>query len=70
MNGSKSVLISESKLQKAIKLRDELDGMIETAQILGNKPLMASLRRSEQDLRSGKVTRIASRKELDDFFRR
>ncbi len=70
MNGSKQVLISESKLQKAIKLRDELDGMIETAQILSNKSLMASLRRSERDLRNGRVARVASRKELDDFFRR
>lgn len=70
MNGSRSVVISEAKLEKARKLRDELDEMIETAEILNSRALMRSLQRGERDLRKGKITIVASKKELDDFFRR
>lgn len=67
---TKTTVISKGKLEQAIRLRDELDEMIETAEILGNKRLMASIRRSENDLGKGKVTRVTSHRELDDFFRR
>lgn len=69
MNGAKSSLLPKSRIKTAMKVRDELDGLIETARILGNAPLMGSLRRSEQDIKSGKLTKATSRKDLDRFFR-
>lgn len=68
-NGS-TVLISSKKIEEARRLRDELDSLIETAEILNNKGLMESIKRSEKDIKEGRVTRVASKKELDDFFSR
>ena len=51
-------------------MRDELDSLIETAEILNDKNLTESIKRSEKDIKEGKATRVASKKELDDFFRR
>ena len=69
VNGS-SVLISLRKIEEAKKLRDELDSLIETAEILNNKALMKSIRRSEKYIKEGKFTRITSKKALEDFFKR
>lgn len=68
-NGS-TVLISSKKIEEARRLRDELDSLIETAETLNNKSLMESIKRSEKDIKEGRVTRIGSKKELDDFFSR
>ncbi|MEK6941572.1 MAG: hypothetical protein AABW85_01830 [archaeon] len=68
-NGS-TVLISSKKIEEARRLRDELDSLIETAEILNNKDLIESIKRSEKDIKEGRVTRIGSKKELDDFFSR
>ena len=41
-----------------------------TAEIMNNKSLMESIKRSEKDIKQGRAIRIGSKKELDDFFRR
>ena len=68
-NGS-TVLIPSKKIEEARRLRDELDSLIETAEIMNNKSLVESIKRSEKDIKEGRATRIGSKKELDDFFRR
>ncbi len=65
-----TVLISGKKIVEAERLRDELDSLIETAKILNDKFLLKSIKRSENDLKSGRVTRIKSKEELSAFFRR
>jgi len=65
-----TILISSEKIAEAKRLRDELDSLIETAEILNNKALIKSIRQSERDIKEGKFTRIASKKELEDFFKR
>lgn len=57
------------KIEEAKKLRDELESLIETADILTNKRLLASIRRSEEDLKKGRFTRVKSERELDEFFK-
>ncbi len=66
---STTVIISKQRLEQAKKLRDELDSLIETAEILNNKALMRSIKRSERDLKEGRFTKVSSRKELNDFFK-
>ncbi|MBI2598032.1 MAG: hypothetical protein HYW50_02450 [Candidatus Diapherotrites archaeon] len=68
-NGS-TVLVFSKKIEEARRIRDELDSLIETAEILNDKNLMQSIKRSEKDIKEGRVTRVSSKKELDDFFRR
>lgn len=68
-NGS-AVFILAKKIEEAKRLRNDLDSLIETAEILNNKNLAESIKRSEKDIREGRVTRAGSKKELDDFFRR
>ena len=70
MSGTSTILISAKKISEAKKLRDELDSLIETAEILNNKTLMERIRRSEDDIKKGRFTRISSKEQLDDFFRR
>ena len=69
LNGVKSSLMQKSGLNRAIKARAGYVNVKETAGILRNAPLMASLRRSEQDLQNGKVAKVTSSKCLDRFFR-
>lgn len=68
-NGS-TVLVLAKKIEEAKHVRNDLDSLIETAEILNNKNLAESIKRSEKDMREGRVTKIDSKKELDDFFRR
>lgn len=68
MANGKSVTIPKNKLIEAKKLRDELSSLIETAEILNNKKLFNSIKKSEQDLKKGKLTKVKSKKDLDDFF--
>ena len=70
MANGKSVQVPASRIRAATKLRDELDSLIETAEILNDKRLAKSIRRSEEDVRHGRFTRITTRKELDDFFKK
>ena len=70
MANTATILISNKKISEAKKLRDELDSLIETAEILNNKTLMNSIRRSEFDIKKGKFTKISSKKQLNEFFRR
>ncbi len=68
-NGS-AVLVLAKKIEEAKRLRNDLDSLIETAEILNNKNLAGSIKRSEKDIQEGRVTRIDSKKGLDNFFRR
>ena len=70
MTNTATVLISNKKISEAKKLRDELDSLIETAEILNNKVLAESIRRSSLDMKRGKFTKIGSKKQLAEFFRR
>ncbi len=40
------------------------------SEITNNKNLMKSIKRSEKDIKNGRFTKIASKKELDAFFRK
>ena len=70
MVNASAILIFSKKIDEAKKLRDQLDSLIETAEILNNKALVKSIRQSEKDIKKGKFTRITSKKALEDFFKR
>ena len=70
MPSTQTVLIPSKKILEAKKLRDELDSLIETAEILNNRALAESIRRADLDIKKGKFTKINSKRQLDEFFRR
>lgn len=70
MSQTATMVIPQKKIIEAKKLRDELNLLIETAEIVNNRGLMQSIQKSEQDIKSGKIAKINSKKELDDYFKR
>ena len=67
---SETTIIPKETISKAKNVRDELDSLIETAEILNNKKLLESIKRSEKDFREKKTTKVSSEKELDEFFKK
>ena len=66
---SATMVISKQRLEEAKRLRDELDSLIETAEIMNNKALARSILRSERNLKEGKYTKVGSKKGLEAFFK-
>lgn len=70
MTREDTIVIPKKRIIEAKNIRDELDSLIETAEILNNKKLIQSIRKSEKDFKEEKITKISSEKELKEFFRR
>jgi len=49
-------------------LRDELDDIIETIEILSDKELLEGIRRSLEDLNSGNVHELSDIDDLDELW--
>ncbi len=47
------------------KLREEFDSLMETIEIMNDKELVKGIKRSIDDVRSGRVSRLGSVDELD-----
>ena len=56
--------ITSDILNTMVNMRDELDSLIETIQIMNDKELMAGINRSKQDAIKGNVHEISSADEL------
>ncbi len=56
--------ITSDILNTMVNMRDELDSLIETIQIMNDKELMSGLHRSKQDVIKGNVHEISSADEL------
>jgi hypothetical protein len=68
MVDTSTVQISREAFDTLLRLRGELDEVIETIECLNDPELMASIRRSEQDVRDGKTTRITSADDIDRLW--
>ncbi len=55
-------------LQSMLHLRDELDDIIETIEILSNKELLDGINRSLKDMESGKVYELSDIDDLDELW--
>ena len=56
--------ITSDILNTMVNMRDELDLLIETIQIMNDKELMSGLHRSKQDVLKGNIYEISSADEL------
>lgn len=55
-------------LNSMFHLRDELDDIIETIEILSDKELLEGIRRSLEDLNSGNVHELSDIDDLDELW--
>ena len=56
--------ISPSAFNTLVKLKEELEDVIETIEIMNDRALMAGLKRSKKDVEEGRVYEL---KNVDDF---
>ncbi len=68
MDDTATVQISREAFETLCRLRAELDEVLETIDCLNDPDLMASIRRSEEDRREGRTTRIESSADLDRLW--
>lgn len=55
-------------LKSMLHLRDEIDDIIETIEVLSNQELLEGLRRSLKDLESGNVYELTDIDDLDELW--
>jgi hypothetical protein len=53
-------------LNQMVKLTEELSGLVETAEIMSNKKLMASIKRARNDVKKGRLHRL---KNIDELWK-
>ena len=62
----KEVVIPVKIFSRLMKVRDELDSIMETIDILRNKKLMESIKKAREDVRKGRVYKL---KDLDELWK-
>ncbi len=68
MDETTTVQISREAFETLCRLRAELDEVLETIDCLNDHDLMASIDRSEEDRREGRITRLESSADLDRIW--
>ncbi len=54
------------RLEEKMVTREDIEALIDTVEILSNPKTMAALRKSDQDIKAGRVKEITSAKDLLD----
>jgi len=61
--------ISPDAFNTLVKLKDELEDVIETIEIMNDRALMAGLKRSMKDVEEGRVYELKNVDELDEIWK-
>ena len=61
--------ISPSAFNALVKLKEELEDVIETIEIMNDRELMAGLKRSKKDVEGGRVYELKNVDDLDDIWK-
>lgn len=60
-------MMKQSILKELIEIRERIDSLIETIEVMSDEELMESIRRAEQDIRAGRIKPFEEfLKELDE----
>ena len=62
------MVISFDTFNNLKKLKDELEALIETIEIMNDKTLMNGIKRSRNDVKAGRIHEIRSSDELDEIW--
>lgn len=61
--------ISPDAFNTLVKLKEELEDVIETIEIMNDRALMAGLKRSKKDVEEGRVYELKSVDDLDEIWK-
>jgi len=61
-------VVASAVYRDMVKLREEMDAIIETLEIMNDEELMEGIRRSEEDLKAGRYKELKSVEELDEIW--
>ena len=62
------MVISLDAFNNLKKLKDELEALIETIEIMNDETLMKGIKRSRNDVKVGRIYEIRSADELDEIW--
>ncbi len=62
------IVMSYDVFDNLKKLKDELESLIETIEIMNNETLMEGIKRSRSDVKAGRVYELKNVDELDDVW--
>ncbi|HEY9207184.1 MAG TPA: hypothetical protein VIO58_14830 [Candidatus Methanoperedens sp.] len=62
------MVISLDAFNNLKKLKDELEALIETIEIMNDETLMKGIKRSRSDVKAGRIHEIRSADELDEIW--
>lgn len=61
-------VVASAVYRDMVKLREEMDAIIETLEIMSDEELMEGIRRSKEDLKAGRYKELKSVEELDEIW--
>lgn len=61
--------ISPDAFNTLVKLKEELEEVIETIEIMNDRALMAGLKRSKKDVEEGRIYELKNVDELDEIWK-
>ena len=60
--------VASAVYRDMVKLREEMDAIIETLEIMSDGELMEGIRRSKEDLKAGRYKELKNVEELDEIW--
>lgn len=66
---AKKITMSETVFGELIKLRDELESILETIERMNDKELLEGLERSKKDVENGKIYELENVDDFDDLWK-
>ena len=66
---NQKIVITPEIFGDMLKIREELDGLLETIEIMNDKQLMKAIKKSQEDLKAGRVHRLKSVNDLDKLWK-
>jgi len=61
-------VVASAVYRDMVKLREEMDAIIETLEIMSDEELMEGIRRSKEDLKAGRYKELKDVEELDEIW--
>lgn len=65
---SQVIMINKQAFMDMEKLREEFDSLMETIEIMNDRELIEGIKRSVNDIKSGRATKLKSVDELDKIW--
>ena len=65
VTAEKKLVITPEVFDEMVRLRGEFDSLIETIEILNDRELMEGIKRSKEDVKSGRVYKVKKIEDLD-----